>query len=147
VAGSATDIVDNVSVEQTWAQLKDHPSSMLIDVRTAAEWSFVGVADLSKLGKRVIQVEWQNFPDGELNAGFVDAVQSALKRLGSPPDAELFFICRSGARSMMAAQAVKRAGHMHCHNVADGFEGHLDPERHRGRLGGWKAHGLPWVQG
>jgi rhodanese-related sulfurtransferase len=147
VTGAQLNTIANVSVDETWARLKAEQSSFLVDVRTAAEWSFVGTPDLKEVGKKLIQVEWQNFPDGELNERFVENLQVTLDRLGCQKDANLFFICRSGARSMMAAQTMAKAGYMHCHNVADGFEGHLDPDRHRGRLGGWKAHGLPWIQG
>ena len=28
-----------------------------------------------------------------------------------------------------------------------GFEGPLDDMRHRGAISGWKAEGLPWLQG
>ena len=151
MAGSTGSTIANISVDDTWAQLQTNDKAVLIDVRTAAEWSFVGIPDLSQTGKRLIQVEWQNYPDGELNARFVDMVQGALAKLGGGQDggrdSELFLICRSGARSMMAAQTLAAAGYPHCHNVADGFEGHLDPRRRRGQTTGWKARGLPWVQG
>jgi hypothetical protein len=38
------------------------------------------------------------------------------------------------------------AGYSRCFNVSEGFEGRLDPERHRGLVEGWKAAGLPWTQ-
>ena len=44
------------------------------------------------------------------------------------------------------AQAMAAAGYGNCHNVADGFEGAIDDERHRGNRSGWKAEGLPWTQ-
>jgi len=58
---------------------------------------------------------------------------------------------RSGARSMqaarvMAAELSASGGRGECVNVAEGFEGDLGPERHRGTIGGWKAAGLPWKQ-
>jgi rhodanese-related sulfurtransferase len=147
VTAPAGHMIANITVDETWAQLQANDKAVLIDVRTAAEWSFVGTPDLSQANKKLVQVEWQNYPDGELNARFVDMVQGALTRLGAGQDSELFLICRSGARSMMAAQALAAAGYPHCHNVADGFEGHLDPRRRRGQTTGWKARGLPWIQG
>jgi rhodanese-related sulfurtransferase len=92
-------------------------------------------------------VEWQGFPDNRLNAAFVERVTEALAPLGAGRDSELLFICRSGQRSLKAAQAMAAAGYSRCRNVSDGFEGPLDSDRHRGRLGGWKANGLPWTQG
>lgn len=139
--------IESLSVEETWARLKDDAASVLIDVRTGAEWAFVGLPDLSSLGKRPLLVEWQGFPGNQPNAAFADRVAEALAALGANKDTELFFICRSGGRSLGAARAMSAAGFSRCRNVADGFEGPLDPNRHRGTLGGWKAKGLPWVQG
>jgi len=116
-------------------------------VRTGAEWAYVGLPDLSSVGKRSVLVEWQDFPGGQLNTAFVDRLAEALAAIGANKDNELLFICRSGGRSLGAARAMAAAGYSRCRNVADGFEGPLDPNRHRGTLGGWKAKGLPWVQG
>jgi rhodanese-related sulfurtransferase len=134
-------------VEETWARLGRVTDSVLIDVRTIAEWAWVGLPDLSSIGKRPVLVEWESFPNDQLNAAFVDRVAEALIPIGAHKDSELFFICRSGRRSLMAARAMAAAGYSRCHNVADGFEGPLDRDRHRGCLGGWKAKGLPWAQG
>jgi len=38
------------------------------------------------------------------------------------------------------------AGFPRAFNVADGFEGPVDQEGHRGTVAGWKADGLPWRQ-
>jgi rhodanese-related sulfurtransferase len=138
--------IDSISVEETWARLQSDAGSVLIDVRTAGEWAFVGVPDLSSLGKRPVLVEWQTFPDSRPNAAFVDRVTDALLAIGASKNSELLFICRSGSRSLRAARAMAATGYARCRNVADGFEGPLDAERHRGRLAGWKAKGLPWVQ-
>lgn len=139
--------IDSVSVEETWERLKRDANSVLIDVRTGAEWAYVGLPDLSSIGKRPVLVEWQGFPDNRVNQAFVSRMDEALDAIGANKDSELFFICRSGSRSLGAARAMAAAGYSRCRNVADGFEGPLDPNRHRGRLGGWKAKGLPWVQG
>jgi len=139
--------IELVSVEETWARLSNDETSVLIDVRTVAEWSYVGVPDLGSIGKRPVLVEWQSFPTNQVNASFVDQVGEALRGLGADQTTELFFICRSGVRSLRAAEAMTAAGFSRCRNVSDGFEGPLDPDRHRGRLGGWKAKGLPWMQG
>lgn len=139
--------IESVAVEETWARLKGDPGSVLIDVRTIAEWAYVGLPDLTSIGKRPVLVEWQGFPDDRLNTAFVDRVAEALGPIGANRDSELFFICRSGSRSLKAARAMVAVGYGRCRNVADGFEGPLDPNRHRGRLAGWKAVGLPWAQG
>ena len=139
--------IEQVSTDETWKRLKGDAGSVLIDVRTIAEWAYVGLPDLSSIGKRPALVEWQGFPDDRLNTAFVERVVEALTPIGASHDSELLFICRSGQRSLKAAQAMAAAGYRRCRNVADGFEGPLDSNRQRGQLAGWKAKGLPWAQG
>jgi rhodanese-related sulfurtransferase len=116
-------------------------------VRTRAEWAFVGLPDLAEIGKRVLTVEWQTSPETGIDAVFPERLSEVLAAAGANSDTELFFICRSGGRSRMAAEAIANAGYRRCRNVADGFEGPLDDDRHRGQVAGWKAAGLAWVQG
>lgn len=139
--------IEDVPVEETWARLKNDAGTVLIDVRTRPEWAFVGLPDLSTLSKRVVTIEWQTFPDNRIDTGFVEKLSGLLEGAGVAKDAELFFICRSGARSHAAAAAMAGAGYTRCRNVADGFEGPLDPTQKRGQVAGWKAAGLPWRQG
>ena len=139
--------VDDVPVRDVWGALAANPKAVLIDVRTRSEWAFVGMPDLSETGGKPVLVEWQTFPDNRLNPAFVEQVTEQLAALGADKDSELFFICRSGGRSLMAARALAAQGYAHCHNVADGFEGPLDQHRRRGTMAGWKAAGLPWIQG
>lgn len=144
---SDTGAIDDVSVTDVWDRLKEDRASLLIDVRTRAEWTFVGLPDLNALGKRVVTIEWQTYPEGMADPGFVKKLDGLLEGAGVAKNTELFFICRSGGRSRMAAEVMADAGYTRCHNVAEGFEGPLDPQRHRGRIAGWKAAGLPWMQG
>ncbi len=145
---AATSKVDEMSPPQVLQGLVENPSAVLVDVRTRAEWSFVGLPDLSGIGKQVWTVEWLDFPAMQPNASFGS---SLLEMAGGTFPERLFFICRSGARSMAAAQHIAAAADnlgqsVHCTNVSEGFEGDLDAERHRGVENGWKARGLPWVQ-
>jgi len=139
--------IEDVPVEEVWRHLQSDTSSVLIDVRTRAEWTFVGLPDLKQTGKQILTVEWQTSPENKVDAAFPERLALVLDAAGARKDAELFFICRSGVRSRMAAEAMANAGYQRCRNVADGFEGPLDANRHRGRVAGWKAAGLPWVQG
>lgn len=145
MSSESSPVVD-VPVEAAWRRLAENTSSILIDVRTRAEWSYVGVPDLSSLGKELVLVEWQSFPDGRPNAGFVAELAERLRSIGATEENELYFICRSGVRSRSAATAMTKAGFSHCFNVAEGFEGPLDGARHRGTRSGWKAQALPWAQ-
>ena len=139
--------IEDVPVEEVWARLQSDSNSALIDVRTRAEWAFVGLPNLAEIGKQVLTVEWQTSPENRIDAAFPERLAIVLDAAGANKDAELFFICRSGVRSRMAAEAMANAGYQRCRNVADGFEGPLDANRHRGQTAGWKAAGLPWVQG
>jgi rhodanese-related sulfurtransferase len=137
------DYAGDISASEAWEKLKADPKAQLVDVRTMAEWNFVGLPDLSSLGRQVHCVEWQGFPTGAQNPGFVAEASGALPDKGAP----VLLLCRSGGRSRAAAVALTRAGFGQAFNIAGGFEGDVDGEGHRGSLGGWKAEGLPWRQG
>jgi rhodanese-related sulfurtransferase len=135
-------MVENVPPMKVWEALSKEPQAQLVDVRTDAEWNFVGLPDLSSLGKQVVPLQWQLYPTMAHNAAFADQ----LKEVGFTQDHHIYFICRSGQRSYAAAQAAQAAGFPHAYNVADGFEGGVDADGHRGVAAGWKAEGLPWRQ-
>lgn len=132
----------DLAPRDAWELLQREPTAALVDVRTDAEWRFVGRPDLTPLGRALQFVPWQLFPDLRRNEDFVGETSG----LGLSKDQPLLFICRSGARSRHAAIAMTAAGYGPCYNVAEGFEGDKDAEGHRGRIGGWKVAGLPWDQ-
>ena len=103
--------VDEVDVAATWEGLTSGPRSQLVDVRTRAEWTYVGIPDLGPIGKRAVLVEWQTFPDQSVDARFVERLAGELKALGVQLDDDLYFICRSGSRSLAAAKAMAEAGY------------------------------------
>lgn len=113
------------------------PEARLIDVRTRAEWEWVGRIPGS------VTIEWNRWPGGERNPDFLLELRARVPDLSAP----LLFICRSGARSHHAAVAATQAGFSCCCNVLEGFEGDKDAQGHRNTVGGWRAAGLPWVQG
>lgn len=129
----------DLSPTETFERLNAGAKTYLIDVRTDAEWAYVGVPAFDRLAR----VCWQFFPAMERNPDFVSEVEAA----GIPKDGEIFLICRSGVRSAAAAAALTEEGFANCYNVAEGFEGDRDGQGHRGTVGGWKKAGLPWVQG
>ena len=132
----------DLSPHQAMELLIERKDAVLVDVRTRAEWSYVGLPDLTQIGKRVVFLEWQRFPDGALNGSFVQQLRESGLSEGGP----VYFLCRSGVRSAAAAKAATEAGLGPAYNVSDGFEGQLDSEGHR-NVAGWKATGLPWRQG
>jgi len=135
-------MVENVPPGRVWKALQNNPTAQLVDVRTDVEWQFVGVPDLVSIGKQAVLVSWQMYPTMQHNAAFADQ----LKEAGFTEEHHIYFICRSGQRSQAAAQAAQAAGFPNAYNVADGFEGVVDADGHRGVASGWKAEGLPWLQ-
>jgi rhodanese-related sulfurtransferase len=112
------------------------PGARLVDVRSRAEWEWVGrVPD-------AVEVEWLSWPTMQPNPTF-------LAQLKQQVDAEalVMFLCRSGGRSDAAARAAQGAGYSNCYNVLEGFEGDRDANGQRNRIGGWRHAGLPWHQG
>lgn len=136
----------DVDPAEAWASLASDPRSVLVDVRTRAEWSFVGLPTLASLGKQPITLEWAIFPSMSANPDFVEVLDHALSQAGFGKETRIFFLCRSGHRSRFAAAAMTAVGWTGCFNITEGFEGGLDGEAHRGRVAGWKARGLPWSQ-
>ena len=145
-SSASPDYAGDLELTAAWALLASDPVAQLVDVRTVAEWSFVGLPDLSPLAREPHRVEWQGYPSMQINPNFVTDTAGRLEAAGAGPDTPILFLCRSGARSRAAAAAMTRAGFQKAFNIAGGFEGDIDDEGHRGRINGWKAIGLPWRQ-
>lgn len=131
----------DMTPQQAWDRLEGDSDAVLVDVRTRAEWSFVGLPDLTSVDKQVVPIEWTTFPDGALNQAFLEELRGHV-----PQDATVIFLCRSGARSVAAATTASQAGYAHAYNVLEGFEGEHDAHGHRA-VNGWKNADLPWRQG
>lgn len=136
----------DIDPKQAWDLLSKEGDAVLVDVRTRAEWNFVGLPDLSSVDKQPVTIEWQSLPAMARNPDFNSEAKGALSKLGAGPDSAVIFICRSGARSRDAAISLTQQGYKHCYNLAGGFEGDLDAQGHRGGRNGWKFYGLPWKQ-
>ena len=140
------DYAGDVTAREAFALLEQDPKVQLVDVRTKAEWSFVGVPDLTALGCEVVLAEWQSYPAMEIVPDFVAHLERELAQRNVGKGDTVLFLCRSGVRSLAAAQAMIAAGWQGSRNISGGFEGPVNPERHRGGIDGWKAAGLPWIQ-
>lgn len=134
----------DITPEHAWNMLTSNPNARLIDVRTEAEWRFVGVPDTSATTNEPLFIEWVTYPGGARNFSFVEQLKDAGIEPGS--EAPLIFLCRSGQRSIGAAVAATEADMGPAYNILDGFEGAVDEQGHRGSRG-WRAEGLPWRQG
>jgi rhodanese-related sulfurtransferase len=136
------DYAGDLSPAESWDLLKRNKDAVLIDVRTDAEFAYVGGPDPAAMQNPFHKVSWILFPDMNRNPHFEDAVREAVPDKEAP----ILFLCRSGQRSASAAKAMTALGYASCFNIAEGFEGDKNAEDHRGTVNGWKVRGLPWVQ-
>lgn len=128
--------VDEVSPEQAFAW-QQSGEAVIVDVRTEAERAWVGVVP------GAIGVSWVQWPGMQLNAEFDEAIRLIAQHHAGK---KILFLCRSGVRSIAAAQRAGDLGLDHCYSILEGFEGDLDEQQHRGQINGWRYRGLPWVQ-
>jgi rhodanese-related sulfurtransferase len=137
-------MIDDITPVRAWAMLNENEDAVLLDVRTRVEHDYVGHPPGAVL------VPWKDPPDREPDPDFVAKAVKALQksRPGRDPASDLtvLALCRSGVRSRAAAEALQESGFKRVYNVAEGFEGARDEEKHRGNLGGWRYHNLPWEQ-
>ena len=123
----------NVPPELAWQWLQSG-EAVLVDVRTDAEREWVGKVP------GAIAVAWKQWPGMALNASFDAQLLAAV-----PQGRKVVLLCRSGVRSVVAAQRATSLG-LQAYNILEGFEGDIDGSGQRGNLGGWRLRGLPWHQ-
>ncbi len=122
-------------------RLQNNPQALFVDVRSKAEFKYVGYPENS------ILIPWIDDPDWEPNPeAFSDAVMQELDGRENLSDTEIILICRSGFRSNEALKCLENKGFTQVSHVASGFEGDLDENDHRGNLNGWRHDGMPWSQ-
>lgn len=108
---------------------------VLVDVRSDAERAWVGEVP------GAVPLAWKQWPGMVMNPGFDEALRAAV-----PTGKKALLLCRSGVRSIAAAQRATALG-LQAYNILEGFEGDADEKAHRGNKGGWRYRGLPWRQG
>ena len=127
-----------VPPDEAWA-LVQAGQAVLVDVRSGEELKFVGQVPGS------VHVPWATGTALTRNPRFVRELEARLAKQGGK-EAVALLLCRSGKRSVLAAEAAAAAGFMHMFNVLEGFEGELDARQQRGKQDGWRLRGLPWTQ-
>lgn len=134
--------IKDISPTEAW-QMLEQSRAVLLDVRTTMEYQYVG----HPVG--AVHVPWKEPPDWEVDPQFVSRARAALaERAGDDPveDMPVLTICRSGKRSLAAAEALARQGFREVYNIGEGFEGDLDEKGHRNTVNGWRFNNLPWEQ-
>ena len=124
----------DLSPQQAWQWVQEG-RAVLVDVRSDAERAWVGSVPAAAA------VAWKQWPGMVMNPDFDAQLQGA-----APAGATLVLLCRSGVRSIAAARRATELGFA-AYNILEGFEGDADENGQRGRCGGWRFHGLPWMQG
>lgn len=129
-------MIKRINPQQAWTQLQNDQTTVLIDVRTSAEYSFVGHPTMAVL------IPWKELPTMDVNPDFIAQVEATVVDKNTP----LILMCRSGQRSMQASQALLNAGYSNVSNMDEGFEGDPDQNQQRSNINGWRFHQLPWQQ-
>lgn len=122
--------------QEAFVVLTSVPACCVVDVRTRAEWDWVGRVP------GAVEIEWNQYPGGVRNPHFLVELQRQVD-----PQVVVLFLCRSGVRSDAAARLAAAAGYSACYNVLEGFEGDKNAHSQRNTVGGWRHAGLPWYQG
>ena len=130
-SGYAGDIAPQLAWH--WVQTGE---AVMVDVRTDAERAWVGQVP------GAVPLAWKQWPGMAQNPDF-DAQLQALAQQAAGK--KLVLLCRSGVRSHRAASLASEAGFVSCFNILEGFEGDVDANGQRGRIGGWRHAGLPWI--
>ena len=140
-ASSGGAYAGDVSPQAAWDALYSNPKAQLVDVRTDAEWKFVGMPSLDAANKKPLLLSWRLYPDFSANMQFIAQLKAQISS-----DSPIYFLCKTGGRSREAAIAATQSGFAECYNIASGFEGDANQHQQRGFLNGWKAANLPWLQ-
>ena len=122
-------------------RLQNNPQALFVDVRSKAEYKYVGYPENSILIPWIDDPDWQPNPEA-----FSEAVMQELDGRENLSDTEIILICRSGFRSNEALKCLENKGFTQVSHVASGFEGDLDENDHRGNLNGWRHDAMPWSQ-
>ncbi|UCH07327.1 MAG: hypothetical protein JSV55_14860 [Deltaproteobacteria bacterium] len=167
IPAEAQEPKDILSIE-AYDMLNTVPDTYLIDVRTRAEYQFIGHAPMAHLfplyfmSDQLVQKDEQwEYQLTNNNKAFVEEISKKFQK-----DNNLLIISRDGTRSILAARQLIKAGFKNVYNVKDGFEGppfptYEDQNRHKfyrqlakrnkipaynhRRFYGWQWWGLPWT--
>ena len=124
-----------VTPVEAWELLQNAPGTRLVDVRTQAEWHWVGRVP------HAVEIEWMKWPERQQNTHFLTELKTQVDK-----ESMVLFLCRSAQRSHLAAILANEQGWNSCYNILEGFEGEKDVNGQRNNIGGWRKAALPWTQ-
>ena len=123
----------DITPELAW-QWVQSGEAVLVDIRSDAERAWVGFVP------GAAAVSYKLWPGMAVNPDYAAQLQAV-----ADPTKKVLLLCRSGIRSIPAAQAAGALG-FDAYNILEGFEGDANALAHRGHIGGWRFRGLPWRQ-
>ncbi|MEC5405844.1 rhodanese-like domain-containing protein [Paraburkholderia sp. MPAMCS5] len=127
-----------VSPVEAFELLQIDPRTRLVDVRTRAELDWVGRPVIGD--GQYVHLEWTRYPGAVPNQEFLHQLSEVASH-----DTPVLFLCRSAARSKLAAIAAAQVGFTKAYDLLEGFEGDKDGQGHRKTVSGWCFRGLPWI--
>jgi len=138
---------DNVTPNEAYLLATTDANTYILDVRTIAEWDWVGHPGVNNLGDgdalidKVVNISYkiEYKKDFIVNPSFIADVQEQF----DPAAVTLITMCRSGKRSADAAAELEALGYTML-NMLTGFEGDKTTEGYRA-VNGWKVDGLPYT--
>ena len=135
-------MIKEILPPEAMAILEQDPNAVLLDVRTTMEYDYVGHP------VKALHIPWMEFPEWKVDPEFTDKVRRALQEQNKNPieTTPILALCRSGKRSLAAAEELVKHGFTCVYNIAEGFEGERDAEKHRSSINGWRFRGLSWEQ-
>lgn len=140
-----------LTAEEAGEFLASREDALLIDIRTRAEVTFVGIAEeADKNIPYMVMDEFWDFDEDKgaykmvVNSGFAGDVAELVSERGFSKDSAIILMCRSGSRSARAADLLEQLGYNNVYSVVDGFEGDKDSRGVR-NVNGWKNAKLDWT--
>ncbi|WP_319380458.1 rhodanese-like domain-containing protein [Thiomicrorhabdus sp.] len=139
-----------ITAENTYKWMKEDDSVILVDVRTPAEWQFVGYTPMAQIMIPSVFFKYDGVDDKKpryrsvLNEKFISEFEEKLFDLDADKNTPFVVMCRSGAtRAQPAAKMLDQYGYKNVYIMTDGFEGGKmkDGDKQGWRLkAGWKVN-------
>ena len=144
-----------IDAKETQALMKKDPNVILVDVRTPAEWQFVGHTHDAQIMIPSVFFKYDGVDEKKpryrsmINSDFVSQLEEQAAELGADEESTYVLMCRSGAtRAQPAAKMLFQYGYKNVYVMTDGFEGGKTKvgDKSGFRLqNGWKNSGAEWT--